>query len=201
MLGYGAWLTVSNVVGPLMVYADRFVIGALLPVASVAYYSAPHEALTRLWILPAALTSALFPSFAAAAVAEARLLYRKGVLAMLVTAVPLALVAGLLASQWMTLWLGADFASRGAPAARWLAFGVAVNCLAYIPFTLLQARGRADLTGKLHLAELPVYLAALTALVGSSGIEGAAIAWAGRCAFDAVALFVLAGRHLGGGRA
>lgn len=71
-----------------------------------------------------------------------------------------------------------------------------MNCLAQIPFTLLQARGRADLPGKLHIVELPFYLAALFVLIRSYGIEGAAMAWFGRCAADAALLFVLAGRHL-----
>ena len=80
MLGDGAWLTVSNVVGPLMVYVDRFVIGAMLSVAFVAYYTAPQEAITRLWTIPAALTGALFPAMASAGAVAARELYRKGVL-------------------------------------------------------------------------------------------------------------------------
>ncbi len=196
MLGYGAWLTVSNVVGPLMVYVDRFVIGAMLSVAFVAYYTAPQEAITRLWTIPAALTGALFPAMASASAVAARELYRKGVLVILASAVPTALAAGLFAPQWLRLWLGEEFAMQSAGAARWLAFGVAVNCLAHIPFTLLQARGRADLTGKLHLAELPFYVVLLVVLVGSVGIGGAAIAWSARCAVDAIALFLLAGREL-----
>ena len=196
MLGYGAWITVSNVVGPVMVYVDRFVIASLLSISAVAYYTAPYEILTRLWILPAALTGALFPALASAAPGEARTLHRKGVLVILATAVPVALIAALLAPQWLLLWLGEDYAARGARAAQWLALGVAANCLAYLPFTLLQARGRADLTGKLHLFELPLYLALLLALVSRNGIEGAAIAWFARCAIDAILLYALAARHL-----
>ena len=196
MLGYGAWLTVSNVVGPLMVYVDRFFIGALASVTAVAYYTAPYEVLTRLWIVPAALTGALFPAFAAAEPPAARTLYRRGVVVILATAVPAALLAGWFAEKWLALWLGDAYAAGGAPAARWLALGVAVNCLAYLPHTLLQARGRADLTGKAHLAELPLYIAALLALVPAYGIEGAALAWAGRCALDAILLFALAPRSL-----
>lgn len=196
VLGFGAWVTVSNIVGSVMVYIDRFVIGAQVSMAAVAYYTAPYEVLTRLWVLPAALSGALFPALAGASPAEARALHRRAVMAMLLTAVPLALLAGLLAPQWMGLWLGDEFASQGAWAAQWLAAGVAVNCLAQIPFTLLQARGRADLPGKLHIAELPFYLVALFVLIGGYGIEGAAMAWFGRCAADAALLFVLAVRHL-----
>jgi O-antigen/teichoic acid export membrane protein len=196
ILGYGAWVTVSNIVGPLMVYADRLVIGALISVAAVGYYAAPYEVLTRLWILPAALTGALFPALAAASAGGVRTLQRKGVLVILGSAVPIALAAGLAAPLWMRAWLGEDFAMRGVAVAQWLAAGVAINCLAHVPFSLLQARGRADLTGVLHLAEVPFYIALLWLLTTSRGIEGAAIAWTVRCAADALLLFLLSARHL-----
>ena len=197
ILGYGAWVTVSNIAGPLMVYADRFVIGALISVAAVGYYAAPYEVLTRLWILPAALTGALFPALAAASAGGARTLQRKGTLVILGTAVPIALAAGLAAPVWMGAWLGQDFATRGVVVAQWLAAGVAINCLAHVPFSLLQARGRPDLTGVLHLAELPLYIVLLWLLTRSRGIEGAAIAWTLRCTADALLLFVLSARQLG----
>jgi O-antigen/teichoic acid export membrane protein len=175
---------------------DRFVIGSQLSMAAVAYYTAPYEVLTRLWVLPAALTSALFPALAVAGPAQLRRLYRKGVVALLASAVPLALLAGLLAPHWLALWLGPDYAARSSATALWLAAGVAINCVGQVPFTLLQARGRADLPGKLHLAELLPYLGALFALIAAYGIEGAAIAWCARCAVDAIILVMLADRTI-----
>jgi O-antigen/teichoic acid export membrane protein len=192
MLGFGAWLTVSNVVGPLMVYIDRFVIAGVLAVSWVAYYSAPYELVTRLWLIPAALTGVLFPAMAAASPERLGALYRTGTKAVLITVFPLALVATVFAQDWLHAWLGAEFAARGMRVAQLLCFGAAVNCLAYLPFTLLQARGRADLPAKAHLVELPLYLALLWALVARWGIEGAALAWALRCVADAIVLFVLA---------
>ena len=192
MLGYGAWLTVSNVVGPLMVYIDRFVIGALVAVSAVAYYTAPYEVVTRLWIVPAALTGVLVPAFAAAEPARLAALYRAGLKAIVIVVLPLALTAALFAPEWMDLWLGDEYARQGARVAQWLCLGVMLNCLAYLPFALLQARGRADLTAKAHLTELPLYLVALWLLVPAQGIVGAAIAWTLRCAVDAAVLFLLA---------
>lgn len=196
VVGFGAWVTLSNVIGPLMVYADRFVIGALISVAAVAYYAAPYEVLTRLWVLPAALTAALFPAMAGSSAEQARVLRRKAVLWMLATAVPLALVAAVFAPQWLKLWLGQEYVAQATKAAQWLALGVGVNCLAHIPVTVLQARGEADVVAKLHLAELPFYFGLLWLLIATLGIEGAAIASAGRCTVDALMLFALAERHL-----
>ncbi len=56
--------------------------------------------------------------------------------------------------------------------------------------------GRPDLTAKLQVLELPVYLTALIWLTKKYGIEGAAIAWTGRVALDALVLFIMARRLL-----
>jgi len=199
MLAFGGWLTVSNTVGPLMAYVDRFVIATLVSVAAVAFYTVPYEALTRLWVVPAAICGVLFPAFAASHAARpdrSIALYRSGLKAVLLAAVPPMLLATLFANEGLTIWVGAEYAQRGARVAQLLAFGVLVNCLAYIPFTLLQASGRADLPAKLHLVELPLYLGALYVFVPRYGIEGAALAWSIRCIADALGLFVLAQRRL-----
>lgn len=196
MLGFGAWLSVSNIVGPILVYLDRFVIGTMLAVSAVAYYTAPYEVITRLWLVPAALTGVLFPAFAASDKGLLLARYRTGIKAVLVVIFPLALVGALFAAQWLEAWLGVEYANQGAWAARLLCIGVLLNCLAYLPFTLLQARGRADLVAKTHLAELPVYLVLLAVTVPAYGISGAALAWALRCAGDCAALFWLAHRTI-----
>jgi O-antigen/teichoic acid export membrane protein len=196
MLGFGAWLSVSNIVGPVLVYLDRFVIGAMLAVSAVAYYTAPYEVITRLWLVPAALTGVLFPAFAASDRALLLARYRTGIKAVLAAIFPIALGGALFAAQWLEAWLGAEYANQGAWAARLLCIGVLLNCLAYLPFTLLQARGRADLVAKTHLAELPAYLVLLALTVPAYGIAGAALAWALRCAGDAAALFWLAHRKV-----
>jgi len=194
MLSYGLWLTISNVVGPLMVYLDRFLIGSLVSLAAVAYYTAPYEVVTRLWLVPAALTGVLFPVFAFSHLNDPKLtrrLYRKAALVLLVAMLPLTFFTALLADTWLTAWLGQAYASEGLQVAQVLCVGVFFNSLGHLPFSLLHAAGRADLTAKLHLFELPLYIAALAWLVPEYGINGAAWIWAGRCTLDAVLLFVM----------
>jgi O-antigen/teichoic acid export membrane protein len=103
-----------------------------------------------------------------------------------------------LARSGLTLWLGADFAQHGYRVLQWLAVGVFINCLALIPFTLVQGVGRPDLTAKLHLIELPLYLSALWWLISAHGVEGAAIAWTARMGVDGAVLFGMADRFFGG---
>jgi O-antigen/teichoic acid export membrane protein len=123
------------------------------------------------------------------------LLYSRTVKLLLLIVFPLILVTVTLANDGLRLWLGAEFAVHSTRVLQWLAVGVFINCLSAAPFAVVQGVGRPDLTAKLHLLELPVYLAALFYLIKIRGIEGAAIAWTGRVAIDAVVLFILA-QHL-----
>jgi O-antigen/teichoic acid export membrane protein len=198
LLDLGTWITVSNVIGPLMVYLDRFLIGALVSVTAVAYYATPYEVVTKLWLIPGALASVLFPAFAANFARNpqrASLLYSAGVRFVFLAVFPCALIFVTFAGEGLELWLGDEFARNGAVALQWLAVGVLLNSVAQIPFALLQSAGRADLTAKLHLAELPLYLAGVWWLIEWRGIEGAALAWTLRVALDCAVLFLL-GRRL-----
>jgi O-antigen/teichoic acid export membrane protein len=197
LLSLGGWMTVSNVVGPLMVYLDRFLIGAILSMAAVAYYVTPYEVVTKLWLIPGALAGVLFPAFAATLETErqhAAQLFRRGVKAIFVSMFPLCLVIVAFAEEGLDLWLGSEFAKNSTPVMQWLTVGVLINSLAQMPFALVQGAGRADVTAKLHLAELPLYLFALWVLLETFGITGAAIAWVLRVAVDTVILFAIARR-------
>jgi O-antigen/teichoic acid export membrane protein len=120
------------------------------------------------------------------------LLLDKGEKYIFLAVFPLVLLVVAFAPEGLRLWLGDSFARNGTPVLRWLAAGVFVNALAQVPFSFIQSIGRPDVTARLHLLEFPFYLAAVWFLTRHFGIEGTAIAWAGRCIVDAVLLFVLA---------
>lgn len=193
LANFGGWITVSNVVGPLLTYTDRVLIGAHLSVAHTSYYSVPSDAATRLWVFPRSLTSTLFPAFSSfdelRATDRVSQLY---VRSLKLLAVALALAIGpliVLADVILRVWMGADFAVQSSPVLRIAVIGVLINSIAWIPFNLLQGVGRPDLTAKFHLVELPWYVGTLWPLVIYFGICGAAIAWTLRHVLEAVLLF------------
>lgn len=195
LLRLGSWMTVSNVVSPLMVYLDRFLIGGIISVAAVAYYATPYEVVTKLLLLPIALVGVLFPAFAASFMQEqdrTALLFVRAIKYLFLILFPVILLIVTLAHEGLYLWLGSEFARNSTRVAQWLAIGVFFNGLAQIPFALVQSAGRPDLTAKLHLIELPLYLIALWWLVNAFGIEGAAIAWMARVVVDTLFLFIMA---------
>lgn len=66
LIRYGGWITISNIISPVMSYFDRFIVSYLSGAHVVAFYSAPAEAVSRLSIIPAALSRAVFPKLSSA---------------------------------------------------------------------------------------------------------------------------------------
>lgn len=188
LLRAGAWMTVSNVLSPLMTIADRFVIGSLISVSAVALYAVPWEAVTKLWIVPGALTMVLFPAIARAAISEPEQmipLHAASVRLLTLLVAPVCAVVCLLAPSLLRLAGGAAYTGDSVNVLRILAIGVAANCVAAAPFTLLQASGRARWTATLHLFEIIPFALALWFAVARWGIVGAAMAWTLRVLIDA----------------
>ncbi|OZA76463.1 flippase, partial [Polynucleobacter sp. 39-46-10] len=196
----GGWLTVSNIVSPFMGYVDRFVIGAIVSASAVAYYATPQELVTKLWIVPGALTAVLFPAFAtqmARRDEQTWVLFGKAVYWLFMALLPLTVALSLFAHDLLVLWINSAFADQSTGLMRVFAIGILINCLAHVPFTLIQSAGAARLTALAHLIELPLFLGALWWLTSVHGILGAAIAWLLRMTLDAFLMFILCSPLLG----
>jgi O-antigen/teichoic acid export membrane protein len=199
LLQFGLWMTVSNIVSPLMVGADRFVVGALVSLAAVTYYATPFEAVSKLLLVPTALAAVLFPAFSTASVANPiRLqeLTRAGYRVLFLVMYPVAFALVAFAPELLDAWLGRQFALQSTTVLRWLTVGVLANSLAAVPFAMLQGLGRSDLTAKIHVIELPIYAALLIGLIHQFGIVGAAMAWTTRTTLDLLILFIASERQL-----
>lgn len=194
LLKAGGWLTLANVVSPLMGYADRFFIGITLSGAAVAYYVAPQELVTKLWIIPGALTAVLLPAFAAGAdlqQAQAWRLFDRSVAWLFLLLWPATSALALFSGELLTFWLGADFAQHAAPLLTLFAAGILVNCLAHVALAWLHGAGHFRAPALLQLAEFPLFLGLLGLLCARWGVLGAAVAWLTRMSVDALCLFVM----------
>lgn len=199
LFSYGGWLTVTNIIGPLMVYADRFFIGSVASMSAVTYYATPYEAVTRLWMLPQSLMRTVFPIFSAGIDAQKRTaIYVNAIKHLTLSLTPIVVVTVIFASDLLRLWVGEDFAKNSTLVLQILAVGVLINSLAQVPYTLVQGMGRPDITAKFHLLELPFYLILLWYGVHYWGIVGAAAAWTVRVSIDGLllAIYVRANRNV-----
>jgi O-antigen/teichoic acid export membrane protein len=200
LAAFGGWVAVSNVISPVLIYLDRFVLGSLIGLAAVGYYTGPYELTVRLLIVPASLITTLFPAVSALSALAERgrvgRMFAASVRNTLLAMLPPVAVLLAFAPDILRLWLGPDFSAQSSLALRLLAIGVLVNAVAHVPFGYLQALGRPDLTAKFHVAELAVHLPVTWLLVRAFGISGAALAWTLRATLDATLLFAASGRAL-----
>jgi O-antigen/teichoic acid export membrane protein/glycosyltransferase involved in cell wall biosynthesis len=181
LLSYGGWATVSSFIGTILENLDRFVIGAVMTLQDVSFYSAPYEAVGRLGILPNSLVTALFPVFSllkgGMAEDEIRDLFVRTLKYILIIVGTLVVPIVLLARVILRFWLGQEFALRSGLVFQLIAASFLFLSFSYVAFNLIQGTGRTDLTGKIHILLLVTYVPLLWAGVSLWGIDGAAGAW------------------------
>lgn len=200
LLVFGGWLTVTNALLPLILNIDRFVIGSVCSIGAVGYYAVAADLVMRLTVLPSSLVLPLFPAFSALAgtgqTVRLRSLYARSMKYVALGMAPLVAVAVVCSRAFFQAWLGPAFSAQSTVVMQVLAVGVLVNSVAFLPYTVLQAAGRPDLTAKSHLAEAPIALFATWYLTASFGINGAAVATCARVTLD-LGLLVYATLRLG----
>lgn len=191
----GGWMSVSNLISPLMVYFDRFVLATLLPAKAVAWYATSQEAILGARLIPGALAGVLFPQFAAASDSGAERsdqLYQRGIRVVAALMLPFCVLLTTVAYDAMRWWMGEAFAVNSFRVVEILAVGLFANSIAQLPFALLQGMGRSKLTAQIHLIELPIYVLALYFSVVLWGIQGAAWVWTFRVFLDCMLLLRVA---------
>jgi O-antigen/teichoic acid export membrane protein len=203
LLGQGGWMSVTNLVSPLMTYMDRTLLGAWASLTAVTYYSVAGDTTQKLWIVQSSIAGALFPllpgllqSSRERGMDACRAAWRLIFLAI----VPSALLASAIGRPFLRHWIGVDIAAGSATPFSILLLGVFLNSFAYVPFCLLMAENRSRYAALLHLSELPLFLALLYILVPRFGATGASIAWTLRVAVDTVVLLVGGRAPFTGGR-
>ncbi len=199
LMAFGGWMTVSNLVSPIMASLDRVMVGMLLTLGAVACYATSTEIASKVLVIPSALCGVIFPAFSMALVKtpeDTTRLYKRALKYLACALLPPVLLLIVFAHWGMTIWLGAPFADSSYRVLQIIAPGVFFNGMAFVPWSLVQGAGKPQWTGKVHLLELPLYLGAFWLLVSRLGITGAAIAWTARTTFDAGIFFFLASRVL-----
>lgn len=194
LFSYGGWVTVTSIISPILVYADRFFIGSILTVTAVAFYAPCYDAVHRIRIIPISMMMTFFPEFSKVSGVEDKsrleLLIGRAAKYLLLATGTLGILLFLYAPEILGIWLGEEFAVEATIVFRIFSVGIILNSLAYVPFNLLQGVGRPDLPAKFHLGEFPVYLVLLFYLTKRFGINGAALVWLIRISVDFALLYL-----------
>jgi O-antigen/teichoic acid export membrane protein len=193
LMKYGGWVNLTSIFGPVLFMIDRFVIGALIGASAVTSYTVPVQLGQRMTILPAALTTALFPRLSASRPEEQRALAERAMLSLSGLIAAPFVAAVFLIGPFLQLWVGKRVGPEAATIGRCLVAAMFANSLALISFTRLQASGRPDIVTKILLAEIPPYLALLYVGIHYFGLPGAAVATSLRYVADFLLLTAFAG--------
>jgi len=196
LFSFGGWITITGIVGPLMVYGDRFFVSAAVGASLLPLYAIPQEALQRLLILPTALCGALLPHMASLNRVEFEKTYRRNYSRVAMVMFGICSLSAFVAYPILAWWLSPEFAQQALPIALILVVGIWINSVSMVPYTLLLAGGNPRITALLHLVELVVYIIALYWFTSWWGLTGAAVAWVGRVLLDLIMLHSAAEKYL-----
>ncbi len=202
LLGFGGWLTISAVIGPLLVYLDRFILASAHGLATAALYTTAFETVIRFLVAASAIVAVMFPRFAnlqAGDAASARRIYGEANAYVLAAILPVTLAFVLFGHFIFSKWLNSANLDSHALAtisrtAAILSVGLILNACAHIPQAFIQARGYPHWTAGLHIVEISAFLIYAPLIVASYGVEGAAWTWLIRSTISAILLYVLAAR-------
>lgn len=199
LLKFGGWVTVANIPMPIIGYADRFIVGMLMSMTAVTYYSTPYEIVNKVTVIPAALLSVIFPAFASQLTTRPErtpLTYLRANKLLFIILFPVLITFVLMAPEGLSLWAGPDLSIHSFRILQILALAVFMNCFGVTPSALLDAMGLPKITAISHLIQLPIYIGALLVVIPRYGLEGAALIWVARNTIDTGTLYLFASRAL-----
>lgn len=204
LVRFGSWLTVSNVVGPLLLALDRLVVGSMLGAGALGFYAPVYELVTRLTLVPGSVMAALFPAFSgltSRGQAEIRRAMRRAQRLLALLMLPVVVLGVTFAPIVLRLWLGENHMTASVTVMQVLLVGLVALSIGAVPFTVVQALGRPKMSAIVHVVELPVHAVITWFLVSRFGLVGAAVAWSLRAIYDAILFEAVVRRMLGSGGA
>lgn len=188
LLKFGGWVTITSIVGPMMVIFDRIIIGIVSGAAAVTLYTIPFQLGERTTILARSVATALFPRFSGLEETERGRMAHEGQSALIAIMTPITVIGILLIEPFLSIWISSEFSNDAGLIGIIILTGFWANSIAVIPYALIQARGRPDLVAKLHLSEVLPYFLMLYLGLHFLGLLGAALAFSLRASVDSLLL-------------
>jgi O-antigen/teichoic acid export membrane protein len=188
---FGGWVTVTSVVGPILVQSDRFIIAGTISAAAVSIYVIPYEMVSQSLVAVGAISSVMFPTLARLVKGEPdrwQPYFQRWLLIVSIFAGVMASILALVIPYLLPIWIKQALEPESILIGQILCLGVFLNSIGSMYYSLLHAHGRSDVTAKIHLIELPLFIGLLLYLLNGYGVKGAAMAWVARMAFDVAAM-------------
>lgn len=198
---FGQWLTLSQIIEPVLLQSEKFFIPRYVDLASLGYYSVPYQLATKIWQIITAFINAYFPALSDHVSRlprenHGKFVYQGVWLIFIITLWPISFLI-LFAQPLLAIWMGSNFALHGAFVLQVLAAGVFINVINWPILAYLQVSGAPELPTSFHLLEAILYIPLSLFLVSNLGIQGAALAWSTRMLMDTLFLYSAFYRKIG----
>jgi O-antigen/teichoic acid export membrane protein len=195
LLAFGGWVSVAQIVGPLLLVLERVIISRVSSPDWITYFAVPQDTLLKLVIIPMSLASTLYPVVSARwhmpeGAAFSRRIYHDSVRYTYYAVLPAVFLAVVFGHEILRLWLGDAFAQKSGGVFVLVSFGVLFHTLAQLPNTLILGSGRPRITAILLLAEFVPYLVLAAWFTSMWGVLGTALAWFVRVVVETAYLFI-----------
>lgn len=187
MVKYGGWVSVSNVLSPLVDYIDRFYITFIMGASVVAYFTTPMDVLFKLGIIPVSIVAVLFPVVSNLSSTNKDKAIRftvTGTNLTLIVLFPVAIILQLFAKELLDLWVGSEFAENSTLVAQLLLIGIFFKSFTNYSITYLHGIGKPRQTAIVHIGQSIVYVIVLYFAVREFELLGAAVIHTLRLAVD-----------------
>jgi O-antigen/teichoic acid export membrane protein len=203
LIRFGGAVLIMSFVTMLLGNADKALVSRFASVQVLAYYAVALNLASMLTQAPMAMMQSLLPAFSHLQTktdrSELNALYQRALTGTLLWIAPAAVLICVIARPFFTVWAGPEFGRESTLPLYVLAIGLIFEALAYVPFTLLIALGRADYVARIHGAMLVPYLVLASLAITWAGAVGVAAIWSLRALTSALAFTIIIKRITGFG--
>jgi len=178
LLGFSAYSFLSRFAGLSYAYADKLIIGALVGVTGLAYFTVASTLANRILSLTFRLSGVLFPAASALAargeLERLRALYLKASRYVVFLNASVLVLVAVFSYQILYYWIDPQFARVGQAVLTVMALSQFIDSLTSLPSLVNDGMGHPGYSGMFALARAGVGLVAVYAGVAGWGIVGAA---------------------------
>lgn len=192
LITFGGWISLSNILSPIMNTGDRFMVASINGSANLSFYSIAADAISKFTIFPVAVSKVIFPIFSDSSKKSIHRDVKRKSFQMIAYPMMILTVFGIIFSEnIIMIWFGNEYLGSTVIVFQLLLIGLFFNSIAQIPYSEIQARGYANYTALLHSLEIIPHIFCLWFMVTNYGIIGAALAITIRSVVDALLLILI----------
>jgi O-antigen/teichoic acid export membrane protein len=179
ILRFGSWVSVSNIINPIVTHGEKFILSSIISLTALTYYTTSYELVARLTIIPFSAAITLLPHLSSRNITENTLSSRQSLKPVYKTLVllyfPLTLAFLFFPNEILMLYLGDNFAVHASLPLQILSIAFFFNAFAFISLAVINSAGRPYIKTWIDIGIGISFITLCFILIQSYGILGAAI--------------------------